>query len=72
MSKNLYIKLAALNDRYFEKLTCFLAFLVGEILELPFLRLGLHNTLTASLQRSKTPLTSVLHMILNNLMVRLQ
>ena len=36
-------------------------------------RLGLQNTLTASLQRGKTPLpTSVLYITLNNLMVRLQ
>ena len=34
--------------------------------------LGLQNTLTASLQRGKTPQTSVLNMILNNLMERLQ
>ena len=35
-------------------------------------RLGLQNTLTASLQRGKTPSTSVLDLTLNNLMVRLQ
>ena len=35
-------------------------------------QLGLQNTLTASLQRDKTPLTSVLDMTLNNLMVRFQ
>ena len=35
-------------------------------------RLGLQNTLTASLQIGKTPLTNVLHMTLNNLIVRLQ
>ena len=34
--------------------------------------LGLQNTLTASLQRGKTPPTSVLDMILNSLMVRIQ
>ena len=35
-------------------------------------RLGLQNTPTASLQRGNTPPTSVLHMTLNNLMVRFQ
>ena len=35
-------------------------------------QLGLQNTLTASLQKSKTRPTSVLDMTLNNLMVRLQ
>ena len=35
-------------------------------------RLGLKNTPTASLQRGKTPPTSVLDMTLNNLMVRFQ
>ena len=35
-------------------------------------RLGLQNTLTVSLQRAKTSLTSVLGMTLNNLMIRLQ
>ena len=34
--------------------------------------LGLQNTLTASLQRGKHPLMSVLDMTLNNLMARLQ
>ena len=34
--------------------------------------LRLQNTTTASLQRSKTPPTSVLYMTLNNLMARLQ
>ena len=34
--------------------------------------LGLQNTLTASLQRGKTPPTSHLDLTLNNLMVRLQ
>ena len=34
--------------------------------------LGLYNTLTASLQRGKTPLISFLDITLNNLMVRLQ
>ena len=34
--------------------------------------LGLQNTLTASLQRGKTPSMSVLDMTLNNLIVRLQ
>ena len=34
--------------------------------------LGLRDTLTASLQRGKTPPVSVLDMTLNNLMVRLQ
>ena len=33
---------------------------------------GLQNTPTASLQRSKTPPMSILDMTLNNLMVRLQ
>ena len=33
---------------------------------------GLQNTPTASQQKDKTPLTSVLDMILNNLMVGLQ
>ena len=33
-------------------------------------RLGLYNTPTATLQRGKTPPTSVLGMTLNNLMVR--
>ena len=35
------------------------------------IRLRLHNTSTVSLQRSKTPPTSILDMTLNNLMVRL-
>ena len=35
-------------------------------------RLGLQNTLTASLRRRKTPQMSVLVMTLNNLMVRLE
>ena len=35
-------------------------------------RLGLQKTPTVSLQRVKTPLTSVLDITLNNLMVRLQ
>ena len=35
-------------------------------------RLGLQNTTTASLQKSKIPLKSVLDVTLNNLMVRLQ
>ena len=35
-------------------------------------RLGLQNTPTVSLQRVKNPLTCVLHMIRDNLRVRLQ
>ena len=35
-------------------------------------REGLKNTQTASLEMGNTPLTSVLDMTLNNLMVRLQ
>ena len=35
-------------------------------------QLELYNTLTAALQRGKTPPTSVLFMTLNNLMVRFQ
>ena len=35
-------------------------------------RLEMKNTPTASLQRGKTPLTSVLDMTLNNLMGKLQ
>ena len=52
-------------------IACIISYLFDPYMQLPS-RLGLQNTLTASLQRGKIPLTSVLFMTLNNLMVIFQ